>query len=216
MDINPLLNFSSKEFKIECNFQIEITLITIFALNPFPDEVILVFLNKYDEIEYQELTLYIELLKKMGSRIKISPNHQKISIQGGNFLDGLQIDCSHMLQFIPILTIIGLFCNFDTRLYNISDFLNEQKENMEKFIQSLSKMGARIIKNGNFIHIEGPQQLQGINLPNINNDFMYFALVVASIYARTPSMINNISHLSNFRKNFIEILISIGIEINKL
>ena len=184
------------------------SIISIIALYPFPERITFRLDFSLDSSEEKE---FLQIIEKMGVESIDCSLSEEISLSGGNFLDGLQIDCCNHSKFLPILVVLGVFCNYDSRFYNLSKIPAEDLELIEEMFQILSCMGVQYTKAHDSFFFQGPQQIMGFKIENVSNLKIAKSLVVAGLYARTSSELKVISSLQeefDSYKNYLDEFVS--------
>jgi 3-phosphoshikimate 1-carboxyvinyltransferase len=205
-------NYQGKIIKIPGDYSSAAFIIAAAALNPFPSEVVI---SNLDPKSLQGDKVLIEILQKVNADIKVDELSQSLIINGGKFLDGVKFDCKDYPDLFPILCVIGLFSNGNTILYNLEHVKTKESDRVAIMIRELKKMGAVInsIENDRAIMIEGPQQLQGINIIHENDHRIAMALTVAALYARSESTIVKPEIVKDSYPDFFKDLKLLGVDI---
>ena len=204
--------YQGKIIKIPGDYSSSAFIIAVAALNPFPSEV---EISNLDPNSMQGDKVLIKIFKKMNADIKIDEQSQSVIIKGGNFLDGVKIDCKDIPDLFPILCVIGLFSNNNTILYNLNHVRTKESDRVSIMIRELKKMGAIInsIEDNNAIMIVGPQQIQGINIIHEDDHRIAMALTVAALFARSESTIAKPDIVNDSYPDFFKDLKSLGADI---
>ncbi len=121
-------------------------------------------------------------------------------------LDGMQIDSMAYEEILPLLLIVGVFSNFDTRLFNIQNLPPKKRGQVSALLQQLHKMGVKYQETADFILIHGPQQITGVVVDGIDDFHVVMALVVAALYARSSSSIHVSAAIRPKFVRFIDLL----------
>jgi 5-enolpyruvylshikimate-3-phosphate synthase len=207
--IDPILAFSGRISIHQNESSFLPPLILAAALNPFPTEVAI-----YDfdfKLNYK-ITNFANILIKAGAIIKVDQNKNIISITGGQFLDGLQLNCEEIPDIFPFLCVLGLFSNFNTDIFNYPKKNQENQIPHVDILFELNRMGSTIDISPKQIHFEGPQQINGTKLDNISDFSTISALIVAALYARSSSILRNFRKIDKKIVSFMHKLELLGAE----
>jgi 3-phosphoshikimate 1-carboxyvinyltransferase len=110
----------------------------------------------------------IPLLKKMGAKIKISPD--KLVIEGPAQLKGGSFCLRDCPDLTPVMAIAALFAKGKTRLYGISHIQTKESDRISCLRQELLKIGTRIQGGHDDLVIDPRPRLKARARLNPHND----------------------------------------------
>jgi len=153
----------------------------------------------------------IDILKKTGSRIRVSKN--EIHIVGRKKIKNINIKTSPYPGFPTDLQaqIMVLLCKAN----KISEIKEEIFENRFMHVSELNRMGAKIYIKGNKATIEGNTNFAAAEL--MATDLRAsVSLVLAALSAKGKSIINRIYHLDRGYENIEKKLKKVGAKIKRI
>ena len=153
---------------------------------------------------------FIDIVRKMGAEIRVHPDENKITIKGGQFLRGIDIDCSQTPDLFPILCVLGLFATDQTRILNAEHVRLKETDRISVMVRELRKMGAIILENEGGVTIDGPQSLKGVAIQHDHDHRIAMALVIAALYCRNPSTLPHPDIVKDSYPTFFADLTNLG------
>jgi len=132
-------------------------------------------LSNLDMTDSQGDKKVVEILQKMGSKIKINGN--KIIVDGGE-LNGIDIDMNSIPDALPALAVLGCFANGTTRLLNVPQARLKETDRISAMYKELKKMGANIeeLDDGLIVH---QSKLNGCVVKGYHDHRIVMALSIA-------------------------------------
>ena len=153
----------------------------------------------------------INILKKTGSKIKISKN--EIQITGGKKINNINIKTAPYPGFPTDLQaqIMVLLC----RAKKTSEIKEDIFENRFMHVSELNRMGAKIFIKGNKAIVQGNTKFTAAEL--MATDLRAsVSLILAALSAKGKSIINRIYHLDRGYEKIENKLKKIGVKIKRL
>lgn len=164
----------------------------------------------------------IEVLKKMGARIKVANRNPESFEPVGDLivesssLHGVVVkdhQIPSLIDELPILMVAACFAQGKTVLEGVGELRVKETDRINSMIQNLSKMGVCIETkhkgNKEVIIIEGWSGLSGANLKSFGDHRTAMSMVVAALGANSPSSIDNMRCVSKSLPGFFDILAQI-------
>jgi 3-phosphoshikimate 1-carboxyvinyltransferase len=171
-----------------------------------------VFINNLDMESPQGDKKIVEILRQMGANLKFNPEKKQLQIKGNLTkypLKGLKIDCKDIPDLFPILSVIGVFAEGKTVLYNISHLRLKESDRISIMGRELVKMGANVIEEDDQFTILN-SKIHGAEIDHENDHRIAMACCIAALYAKGKSSIKNIDIVEDSYPNFINDLKSLG------
>jgi len=166
--------------------------------------------------DYAGEKAYFDILKAMGANIHmIDRGLGGITVEGGNDLHGIEIDCSGTPDAVPALAVLGCKAKGKTVLYNISACRLKESDRAKSIMGELMKMGAKIEETESTLTIYH-SDLKGTYIDGRNDHRIVMATSVAAMMAEGPSIITNAEYTSVSYPGYYESMKSLGASIEKL
>jgi 5-enolpyruvylshikimate-3-phosphate synthase len=208
MELNPILGLTGTISSPPVTAEILKFFIATAALNPFPEKVIIKNCNL--EKHFEEKIL-VSLLHQLNSSIHYDSATHELEIIGGCDLKGFEMNCQKFPDLIPILTILGIFAQLETKLTHL-DLLSEEKmEKIQLFVDQLKHSKIAIELTDREINIEGPQQIEGCQITQKFDLPYLLAFTIQALYARSNSKIEGFESISHSYPNFLSDAEKLGI-----
>ncbi len=157
----------------------------------------------------------ISILREMGACIDIHDEKKQVIIHGGrakNELKGREIDCSEIPDLFPILSVIGAFTD-KTVLHGAANVRLKESDRIAIMARELKKMGVNVEEEDDKMTIYYCDTLEGASIDHENDHRIAMACCVASMNARSSSLIKNIDIVSDSYPGFIDDLKKLGANI---
>jgi 3-phosphoshikimate 1-carboxyvinyltransferase len=161
----------------------------------------------------------IEILQKMGAKIEIFKQNNRITVFGNlnkHPLNGISIDIEDTPDLFPILSVVGSFANGKTELYNASSIRGKESDRLSLVAHGLKSMGVKVKEEEDRLTIYHCTQLKGIEIIHEDDHRIAMAFSIAALFANSPSYISNIEVVKDSYPNFIEDLQTLGVKVEKL
>ena len=161
----------------------------------------------------------IEILQKMGAKIEIFKENNKVTVFGNlnkHPLNGIPIDIEDTPDLFPILSIIGSLAIGETELYNASSIRGKESDRLSLVAQGLKSMGVKVKEEEDRLTVYHCAQLKGIEIIHEDDHRIAMAFSIAALFANSPSYISNIEVVKDSYPNFIEDIQTLGAIVEKL
>ena len=209
-------SYRAQTYEIPGDFSSASFMIAAAVLSPLDSKVVI---NNLDFDKPQGDQKIIEILQKMGAKIEVFQDRKRVSVSGNLSmypLTGLTIDLEDTPDLFPILSVVGALANGKTELCNISSIRGKESDRISLMAQGLSKMGVKVIEEEDKLIVFHCDQLKGSNINHGNDHRIAMALVIASMWATTPSQISKVEVVEDSYPNFIEDIVKLGAKVEKL
>jgi len=159
-----------------------------------------VSISNLDFEDAQGDKILIALLEKMGALFEKGSYLKTLPHKG---LFGISIDMDACIDLVPILGVIGSFCEGETLLFNAAIAAKKECNRLEAITTELNKMGGKLtlLKDGILIK-KAP--LYGASLSSYKDHRMAMALSIASNMANGSSFIDNTECVNKTYPHFFE------------
>jgi len=166
--------------------------------------------------DYAGERAYFDILKAMGAKITmVDGGLGGITVEGGNELHGIEIDCSGTPDAVPALAVLGCKAQGKTVLYNISACRLKETDRAKSIMGELTKMGAKMEETESSLTIYH-SNLKGTYIDGRNDHRIVMATSVAAMMAEGPSIITNAEYTGVSFPGYYESMKSLGASIEKL
>jgi len=203
-------NYRAQTYEIPGDFSSISFILAATILTPEESQVIIKNLNFEKPQGDQGI---IKILQKMGANIKIMKENNSLIVNGNinqNPLTGINIDIRDTPDLFPILSIIGAFAKGKTEIYNALNLRNKESDRISIIAKELSKMGVKVIEEKDKIIIYHCKELRGASFNHENDHRIAMALTIASLFAQSPSQIDDIEIVEDSYPNFVEHIKKLG------
>jgi 3-phosphoshikimate 1-carboxyvinyltransferase len=164
----------------------------------------------------------VEVLQTMGGHIEFISERYEAGepiadmIVRGSRLQGTEVSGEVVVRMIdefPIFTVAALMAHGKTLVRNAEELRIKDSDRIEAMIEELSKLGAEIIPHADGFVIFGPQSLSGAVVSSHRDHRLAMSLAIAGLVASGETIIERAEELNTSFPNFVEILRSLGVEI---
>ncbi len=155
---------------------------------------------------------YPHLLKEMGAKVSFEEGGQIVTVEGGNELQGIEIDCSNTPDAVPILAVLGCKAKEKTVLYNIGASRLKETDRTRSIREELTKMGGRFEEGPDSLTIY-PSNLKGAKIDGRHDHRIVMATAIAGLMAEGETEITDAEYCRVSFPNFYELMKSLGAKI---
>lgn len=159
---------------------------------------------------------FVKILLDMGAKIEVDENKHQLIVHGNIYkhpLCGINIDCRDVPDLFPILSVIGAFAKGKTILYNASHLRYKESDRIAILSRELQKLGVKVKENRDSLAIYQTKTLKGSNIDHENDHRIAMALIIACLFAKSSSELNNIEIINDSYPDFLTHLNQIGANI---
>jgi 3-phosphoshikimate 1-carboxyvinyltransferase len=158
---------------------------------------------------------YPHILKDMGASVTFSDGGRTVTVEGGNDLRGVEIDCSGTPDAVPILAVLGCKAKGKTVLRNIGASRLKETDRTRSIREELTKMGGRFDETPDTLTIYH-SDLKATNIDGRHDHRIVMATAVAGMIAEGETVIEGAEWVGVSFPNFHEIMKSLGTEIQRM
>lgn len=159
--------------------------------------------------------MYPHILKEMGARVSFHEGGRAVTVEGGNELHGVEIDCSGTPDAVPILAVLGCKAGGKTVLKNIGASRLKETDRTRSIREELTKMGARFDETPDTLTIYH-SELKAANIDGRHDHRIVMATAVAGMIAEGETIIEGAEWVGVSFPNFYEVCKSLGAEIQRM
>ncbi|WP_456372740.1 3-phosphoshikimate 1-carboxyvinyltransferase [Methanocaldococcus sp.] len=153
----------------------------------------------------------INIVKEMGADIKVKKD--KVIINGEYNLEGIDVDVKDIPDLVPTIAVLGCFAEGKTEIFNGEHVRLKECDRLRACAVELRKMGADIKEKPDGLIIRGVKKLKGAKLNTYNDHRLVMAFTVAGLKAEGETIIDNEESVKISFPNFVEVMKSIGANI---
>ncbi|CAB3287263.1 3-phosphoshikimate 1-carboxyvinyltransferase [Methanocaldococcus lauensis] len=153
----------------------------------------------------------VKIVKEMGADIKVKKD--KVIINGKYNLEGIDIDVKDIPDLVPTIAVLGCFAEGKTEIFNGEHVRLKECDRLRACAVELRKMGADIKEKPDGLIIRGVKKLKGCKLNTYNDHRLVMAFTVAGLKAEGVTIIDNEESVKISFPNFVEVMKSIGANI---
>jgi len=156
--------------------------------------------------------MYPHLLKEMGANVILSDRGCTVTVEGGNELKGIEINCSDIPDAVPILAVLGCKARSKTVLYNVGGSRQKETDRTRSIKEELSKMGGKFEETSDTLTIY-PSDLKGAQIDGRHDHRIVMAAAVAGLTAEGPTLIDHAEYAKVSFPTFYEAFRDLGAQI---
>lgn len=156
--------------------------------------------------------MYPHILKEMGAKVTFREEGRIITVEGGNELHGIEIDCSDISDAVPTLAVLGCRASGKTVLNNIGGSRLKETDRTRSIKEELTKMGGRFDEKPDSLTIY-QSDLKAAKINGRHDHRIVMATAVAALIAKGESEISTAEYSRISFPNFYELMVSIGAKI---
>jgi 3-phosphoshikimate 1-carboxyvinyltransferase len=158
---------------------------------------------------------YPHILKEMGARVTFGDGGRTVTVEGGNELHGIEIDCSGTPDAVPILAVLGCKAQGKTILNNIGASRLKETDRTRSIREELTKMGGKFSETSDSLTIYH-SELKGTHIDGRHDHRIVMATAVAGLIADEQTEISDAEYCSVSFPNFYELMTSLGAKIESV
>lgn len=155
------------------------------------------------------------ILREMGAKVTFRDDGRTVTVEGGNELHGIEIDCSGTPDAVPILAILGCRASGKTVLKNIAASRLKETDRTRSIREELTKMGGRFDETPDTLTIYH-SDLKAAAIDGHHDHRIVMATTAAALTASGKTEISNAEFCRVSFPNFYELMLSLGARIEKI
>lgn len=125
-------------------------------------------------------------------------------------LRAFSIDCSDIPDLVPILSVLGCFCEGTSHITNAARLRIKECDRLSAMAQSLNACGGKVTELEDGLVIEGVGELTGGTVPDFNDHRIPMAIAVAATRSSAPITILGAQCVSKSYPDFFEVYERLG------
>jgi 3-phosphoshikimate 1-carboxyvinyltransferase len=158
---------------------------------------------------------YPHIIKEMGGKVTFEDEGRTITVEGGNELKGIEIDCSGTPDAVPALAVLGCKAKGKTVLYNIEASRLKETDRTKSIMEELMKMGGRFDETPGSLTIYN-SDLTGTVIDGRHDHRIVMATSVAGLIAKGETVISDAEYVGVSFPNFFELMTGLGADIKRV
>ncbi len=158
---------------------------------------------------------YPYFLQEMGAKVFFQDGGQTVTVEGGNDLQGIEIDCSGTPDAVPILAVLGCRAKGRTVLRNIGASRLKETDRTRSIKEELTKMGGKFEETDDTLTIY-PSSLKGADIDGRHDHRIVMATAVAGLIAEGTTTIDHAEYVRVSFPNFYEVMKGLGAQIEQV
>jgi len=103
----------------------------------------------------------VDIFKQMGGNITIDSSTNSLTVQGGESLHGVTVNCSDFPDALPMLSVVAAFVQGTSRFIDIGVCRLKESDRVTLMKRELEKLGADIVEGPDFMEVHGGHPLHG-------------------------------------------------------
>jgi 3-phosphoshikimate 1-carboxyvinyltransferase len=167
-----------------------------------------------DPDDYAGERAYPHIIKAMGGKVTFKDEGRTVIVEGGNQLQGIEIDCSGTPDAVPALAILGCKAQGKTLLYNIEASRLKETDRTKSIMEELTKMGGRFEETEGSLTIHH-SELHGAVIDGRHDHRIVMATAIAGLIAEGETIISDAEYVGVSFPNFYEVMSTLGADIQK-
>ena len=140
---------------------------------------------------------------------------EKIVYNKNGGLQPFDLDCSDIPDLVPVLTVLGSFCEGKSYIRNAARLRIKECDRLSAISQCLNAIGGKVTELEDGLEIEGVGSLNGGEVDSFNDHRIAMSMAVAATRCTSPLKINGAECVSKSYPDFFEVYESIGGEISR-
>ena len=140
---------------------------------------------------------------------------EKIVYNKNGGLKPFDLDCSDIPDLVPVLTVLGSFCEGKSYIRNAARLRIKECDRRSAISQCLNAIGGKVTELEDGLEIEGVGALNGGEVDSFNDHRIAMSMAVAATRCTSPLKINGAECVSKSYPDFFEVYESIGGEISR-
>lgn len=128
-------------------------------------------------------------------------------VSGGKAFD---LDCSDIPDLVPILSVLGCFCDGKSRITNVARLKIKECDRLLVTVECLDIIGGKVKSTSDMIEIEGVETFKGGDVGCFNDHRIAMSMAIAATRCENPLIIRGAECVSKSFPNFFEVYRTLG------
>ncbi|MCA1987596.1 MAG: 3-phosphoshikimate 1-carboxyvinyltransferase [Desulfarculus sp.] len=158
---------------------------------------------------------YPHIIKAMGGNVAFADGGRTVTVEGGNELHGIEIDCSGTPDAVPALAVLGCKAKGKTVLRNIAASRLKETDRTRSIMEELTKMGGRFEETPDTLTIHH-SDLKGARIDGRHDHRIVMASAVAALIAKGETVIGDAEYVAVSFPNFHQLFTDLGADIQRV
>jgi len=155
---------------------------------------------------------YPYIIQEMGGKVTFLDGGRTITVEGGNELHGIEIDCSDTPDAVPALAVLACKATGKTVLKNIGASRLKETDRTRSIKEELTKMGGRFDETADSLTIYH-SDLKAAKIDGRHDHRIVMATSVAALIAEGRTEISDAEYCGVSFPNFYQLMVSLGAKI---
>ena len=165
-----------------------------------------------DPDDYAGERMYPHIIKEMGGNVTFEDGGRIVTVEGGNELHGIEIDCSGTPDAVPALAVLACRASGKTVLKNIEASRLKETDRAKSIMEELTKMGGRFKETPDSLTIYN-SELKGAQIDGRHDHRIVMATAIAAMVAEGETVIDDAEYVGVSFPNFYELMTNLGAKI---
>jgi len=158
----------------------------------------------------------IEIIEKMGGKLKVDTGKGEVKVYGSESLVGGDFDLSDTPDLLPVVAVLALRSNSPVSIYGISHTRLKETDRIANITSQFIKLGVRIKEqNKDEICIIPPKVLKDASLEAFSDHRLFMAFTIASMLTQ-KSIVAGAESVDVSYPNFLQDMKRIGARISSM
>ncbi|HJU60210.1 MAG TPA: 3-phosphoshikimate 1-carboxyvinyltransferase [Nitrososphaeraceae archaeon] len=155
----------------------------------------------------------IDIVKQMGSDIRVNKEKGEVIVQESNNLEGIDCDLVNTPDLLPVVSILSLKARSPMRIFGIFHARFKETDRVSNITKELRKMDVNIIEEKDKIIINPSRSLKNAELDSYNDHRLFMAFTIASMLT-TKSIVSGAESIDVSYPSFLNEIKRLGAQIN--
>ena len=165
-----------------------------------------------DPDDYAGERMYPHIIKEMGGNVTFQNEGRIVTVEGGNELHGIEIDCSGTPDAVPALAVLACRARGKTVLKNIQASRLKETDRARSIMEELTKMGGRFKETPDSLTIYN-SELKGAQIDGRHDHRIVMATAIAAMVAEGETVIGDAEYVDVSFPNFYDLMKNLGAKI---
>ena len=125
-------------------------------------------------------------------------------------LKPFRLDCSDIPDLVPVLTVLGCFCDGVSEIYNVARLRIKECDRLEAISDCLNRIGGKVEAFEDRLVITGVKELSGGDVSSYNDHRIAMSMAVASQKCTEPIVVKGAECVSKSYPDFWQVFEKLG------